>query len=183
MSRHKFVVLGVVALVAVTGCLGGLGGDGADGPNGDVEPAGNTTTVAVAVGLSAEAQQNITASLNRSEQRLFQRAQLASGNLSTDEQQRVEDIRRELQQAQQDAVESANSEFESAVNSSATLAVGDSIQSRSSTLYLVSGSPSEIVGLLDRSGVQAIASREQFDSLARQQQQAPAPGGGGAPTP
>jgi hypothetical protein len=177
MSNYKLAVLGVVALVAFTGCLGGLGGD--NGGNGNASDAGDTTTVAVAVGIGAEAQQEITGSLNQSEQRLLQRAQLAPGNLSDAERERAQRIQGELQQAQQDAVNESNSDFESAVGSSATLSVEDSIRSGSSTLYLVSGSPSEVVGLLNESGVQAITSRQQFDSLAQQQRQAP---GGGLPS-
>lgn len=182
MSKNKVAVLGVVALVAFTGCIGGLGGDGG---NGNASDTGDTTTVAVAVGIGAEAQQEITGSLNQSEQQLLQRAQLAPGNLSASEQERAQQIQEELQQAQQDAVNESNSNFESAVGETESLTVEDSIQSGSSTLYLVSGSPSEVVGLLNETGVQAITSRDQFDTLAQQQQQAPAPGGapGGAPTP
>lgn len=187
MSKYRVAVLGIVVLVAFTGCLGGLGGDdgagGEEGNNGAaVVDAGNATTVAVAVGLDSETQQEISGTLNRSEQTLLRRAQLAPSNLSASEQQRAREIQQELQQAQRDAVNESNSNFESAVDGTETLAIEDSIQSGSSTLYLVSGSPSEVVGLLNRSGVQAITSREQFETL-RQQQQAPAPGGAPAPSP
>lgn len=181
MSKYKLAVLGIVLLVALTGCLGGSG-NGDAGGNADVD-AGNSTTVAVAVGLDAEAQREITGSLNQSEQLLLQRAQFSPGNLTEDETQRAQELQQELQQAQQEAVNEANSGFESAVNATETLTVDDSIQQGGTSLYLVSGSPSEVVALLNRSGVQAITSREQFDALSQQQQQAPVPGpgGGGAP--
>jgi hypothetical protein len=186
MSKHKVAVLGILALVALTGCIGGLGGDGDGGGNGgDVTAAGNTTTVAVAVGLDTQAQQDLSGMLNQSEQRLLQRAQFAPGNLSTAEQQRAQQLQQEIQQAQQEAANQSASDFESAVESTQTLAVEGSIQQGSTSLYLVSGSPSEVVGLLNQSNVQAIASQEQYNQLQQQQQQAPAPGGapGGAPAP
>ena len=178
--KSKFVVLGVVALVALTGCIGGPGGNGDTGGGADVD-AGNTTTVAVAVGLDAQAQQELSGMLNQSEQILLQRAQLAPGNLSSAEQQRAQRIQQEMQQAQQDAVNESSADFESAVDSTETLAVEGSIQQGSTSLYLISGSPSEVVGLLNQSNVQAITSQEQYNQLQQQQQQAPAPGG--APTP
>ncbi|MFP4174895.1 MAG: hypothetical protein ACLFSW_03860 [Halobacteriales archaeon] len=181
MSKYKIAVLGIVALVVVTGCIGGLGGDGDDGANGD--DSSENTTVAVAVGLDAEAQEGITGDLNESEQELLQRAQLAPDNLTESEQQRAQEIQGELEQAQQEAVNETNEEFESTVSDSETLSVEDSIEQGGSTLYLVSGSPSEVVGLVNESGVQAITSREQFDTLAEQQQQQQAPGGGGGLSP
>jgi hypothetical protein len=184
MSKHKVAVLGIVVLVALTGCIGGLGGDGDGNGNGANVDAGNTTTVAVAVGLDAEAQQELSGMLNQSEQQLLQRAQFAPGNLSTAEQQRAQELQQEMQQAQQDAANQSAANFESAVESTETLTVEGSIQQGSTSLYLVSGTPSEIVGLLNQSNVQAIASQEQYNQLQQQQQQAPAPRGpGGAPTP
>lgn len=186
MSKYRLVVFGVVALVALTGCLNGLGGNGdtggGDGANLDT---GNQTTVAVAVGLDAEAQEELSGMLNTSEQQLLQRAQFAPGNLTQEEQQRAQQIQQDMQTAQQEAVQEAGAEFESAVNASRTLTVQDSIQQGSSSLYLVSGSPSEIVGLLNRSGVQAMTSREQFEAIRQQQQQQSptAPGGAPAPSP
>lgn len=190
MSKYKVTVLGVVALVALTGCIGGLGGDGNGNGNGANIDSGNTTTVSVAVGLDSQARQEISQMqiLNQSEQQFLRRAQSDPGNLSVSQQQRARGLIRERQQAQRDAQQNALNEsgveFESTVNATETLSIEDSIQQAPSFLYLVSGSPSEIVGLLNQSNVQAIASQEQFRQL-QQQQQAPAPGGapGGAPTP
>jgi hypothetical protein len=180
MSKYKIAVFGIVALVALTGCLNGLGGDTGNGGDG-VETSGNAT-VAVAVGLGAEAQQNLTGMINQSEQRLLQRAQLAPGNLSQEEQQRAQEIQTEMQEAQQQAVQESADSFRSTVEGTETLVVQDSIQQGSSTLFLVSGSPSEIVALLEQDGVQALASESQYNQLQQQQQQAPG-GPGGAPAP
>jgi hypothetical protein len=127
--------------------------------------------------------------LNQSERQFLRSAQSDPGNLSASEQQRARGLIRERQQAQQDAQQNALNEsgveFESTVNATETLSIEGSIQQAPAFLYLVSGSPSEIVGLLNQSNVQAIASQERFNQLQQQQQRAPAPGGapGGAQTP
>ena len=176
-------------MVVLAGCVGGTGGDGGnDATNGDGVGDGDgagdeRATVAVAVGLSAEAQQEIAGTVNRSEQGLLRRAQLAPGNLTVEERQSVRRIQQETEEARQEALEEARAEFESRANSTRTLSVEGSqpIPQQGSTLFLVSGSPSEILGLLNESGVRAITGEGQYDQIEQQQQ--PRQPGRGAPAP
>lgn len=201
MSKKKMVLFGVVAVVVLAGCLGGTGGDGGNtgdgGVDGNESGAGNDAgevTVAVAVGLGEDAPPGVAERLNlsQSDRLLFQRFR-SGQNLTVEEQQRAQQIQREIQQAQQarqeeeeQAVREKREEFEATVNSTRTLSVGGSqrIPQQTSTLFLVSGSPSEILGLLNESGVQAIAGEEQYNRLRQQRQlRQRQPGGGGVPAP
>jgi len=191
MSKKKMVLFGVVALVVLAGCVGGNGGDG--GNDGDIDGGGAVSdageaTVAVAVGLGEDAPPGVAERLNlsRSDQLLFQQAQQSPDELSDEEQERAQQIQQEVQQAQQElqeeeeqAVQEKIEEFGSTVNSTQTLSVEGSqrIPQQTSTLFLVSGSPSEILGLLNESGVQAITGEDQFNQMQQRQRQ---PGGGGA---
>lgn len=191
--RKTHIVLLLVAVVALAGCVGGTGGDGGDGV-GDVngnESGVDEATAAVAVGIGEDSVPGVLERLNlsQSDQLLLQQSQQPSANLSDEEQQRVGELQQDIQQAQQDiqeeeqqAVEENRNAFESAVNGSETLAIDDSIDQSSSSLFLVSGSPSEILGLLEQDGVEGILSESRYESLREQrQQQAPRPGGPPAP--
>jgi len=187
--RKKHIVLLLVAVVALTGCVGGTGGDGGDGTNGvDGNESGvDEATAAVAVGIGDDAPAGVLERLNlsRSDRLLLQQAQQSSANLSEEEQQRVRELQQDIQQAQQDiqeeeqqAVEENRNAFESAVNGSETLVIDDSIDQSQTSLFLISGSPSEILGLLEEDGVEGILSESRYESLREQrQQQAPRPGG------
>lgn len=187
--RKTHIILLLVAVVALAGCVGGTGGDGGDGV-GDVngnESDVDEATAAVAVGIGENSPPGVLERLNLSlsDQRLLQQAQQSPGNLSEDEQQRVSELRQDIQQAQQDmqeeeqqAVEENREAFEAAVNSSETLVIDDSIDQSGSSLYLVTGSPSGILGLLEEDGVEGILSESRYEDLREQrQQQAPRPGG------
>lgn len=191
MSKQKMVLFGVVALVVLAGCVGGNGGD--VGNDGDIDGGGAVSdageaTVAVAVGLGEDAPPGVAERLNlsRSDQLLFQQAQQSPDELSDEEQERAQQIQQEVQQAQQElqeeeeqAVQEKIEEFGSTVNSTQTLSVEGSqrIPQQTSTLFLVSGNPSQILGLLNESGVQAITGEDQFNQMQQRQRQ---PGGGGA---
>lgn len=187
--RRTHTVLFLVAVVALAGCVGGTGGDSGDGvgdANGN-ESDVDEATAAVAVGIGENSPPGVLERLNlsRSDRVLLQQAQQSSGNLSEEEQQRVRELQQDIQQAQQDiqeeeqqAVEENREAFESAVNGSETLVIDDSIDQSSSSLFLVTGSPSEILGLLEEDGVEGILSESQYENLREQrQQQAPRPGG------
>lgn len=187
--RKTHIVLLLVAAVALAGCVGGTGGDGGDGV-GDVngnESDVDESTAAVAVGIGENSPPGVLERLNlsQSDQLLLQQAQQSSGNLSEEEQQRVGELRQDIQQAQQEiqeeeqqAVEENREAFESAVNSSESLVIDDSIDQSGSSLYLVTGSPSGILGLLEEDGVEGILSESRYEDLREQrQQQAPRPGG------
>lgn len=196
-SKQKVVLFGVVALVILTGCLGGNGGDGGDA--GDIDGGGavgdtGEATVAVAVGLGEDTPPGVAERLNlsRSDQMLFRQAQQSPDELSDEDQQRVQQIQQEVQQAQQElqeeeeqAVQEKVEEFGSTVNSTQTLSMEGSqrVPQQTSTLFLVSGNPSEVLGLLNESGVQAITREEQFNRMQQRQQQGGMPGPGGAPAP
>jgi|GEM_PF-2415692 len=186
--RKTHIALLLVAVVALAGCVGGTGGDGGDGVNGvDGNESGVETTAAVAVGIGENSPPGVLERLNlsQSDQLLLQQAQQSSGNLSEEEQQRVGELQQDIQQAQQEirqeeqqAVEENRNAFESAVNGSETLAIDDSIDQSSSSLFLVSGSPSKILGLLEEDGAEGILSESRYEDLREQrQQQAPRPGG------
>mgnify|MGYP006290363833 CR=1 FL=1 len=189
--RRAHIVLLLVVVVALAGCVGGTGGDGgegADGVNGvDGNESGVETTAAVAVGIGENSPPGVLERLNlsQSDRLLLQQAQQSSGNLSEEEQRRVGELQQDIQQAQQEirqeeqqAVEENRNAFESAVNGSETLAIDDSIDQSSSSLFLVTGSPSEILGLLEEDGVEGILSESRYEDLREQrQQQAPRPGG------
>ncbi|MDZ7689403.1 MAG: hypothetical protein U5J64_11970 [Halobacteriales archaeon] len=189
ISKYKILFVAVVAMVALTGCL-----QGAESPNGNENSLENTTdeaTVAVALGVGDASPTGVLERLNLSQndQILLQQAQQSPDELSEEERQRVEELQQEIQQAQQEmqaeeeqAVEENREAFESAVEDSETLAVEDSINQSSSSLFLVTGSPSEILGLLEQDGVEGILSESRYEDLREQrQQQAPAPGGPPAP--
>ena len=190
-SKQRIVLFGVVALVILTGCLGGNGGDG--GSSGDIDGGGTVSdageaTVAVAVGLGEDAPPGVAERLNLSQRdrRILQQAQQSPGELSAEEQERAQQIQQQIQQAQlevqneqEQAIQQRRERFESAVNSSESLAVNDRIDQTQSSLFLVSGTPSEILGLLEEEGVEGILSEQQFSDIVEQQQQQP--GGGGAP--
>jgi TolA-binding protein len=189
--RRAHIVLLLVAVVALAGCVGGTGGDGGDGANGVNETDGNQSdvemTAAVAVGIGDNSPPGVLERLNlsQSDRLLLQQAQQSSGNLSEEEQRRVGELQQDIQQAQQEmrqeeqqAVEENRNAFESAVNSTETLSIDDSIDQSSSSLFLVTGSPSEILELLEEDGVEGILSQSRYEELREQrQQQAPRPGG------
>lgn len=169
MSRKKVLMaLGIVAVLLFSGCLNGVPGDGGDGGDGN-------HTAAIAVGLTAEDQQQIQASLNQSEQALLQRAQF--GQLDQENQSRAEDLNRRLQNQQMEALNSSVDRVRERVEDSDTLEIEGRQDVGGQSLLLVSGSGSEILGLLETEGVTAIASQEQYEQIRRQQQQ-PLPGGG-----
>lgn len=188
--RKTHIVLLLVTVVALAGCVGGTGGDGGGDGVGDLngnESDVDEATAAVAVGIGENSPPGVLERLNlsRSDQLLLQQAQQSPEGLSEEEQQRVEELQGEIQQAQQEiqeeeqqAVEENREAFESAVNGSESLVIDDSIDQSSSSLFLVKGNPSEILGLLEEDGVEGILSRSRYENLREQrQQQAPRPGG------
>jgi hypothetical protein len=196
-SKQKLVLFGAVALVVLTGCVGGNGGDGGDAGEidggGTVNDAGEAT-VAVAVGLGEDAPPGVAGRLNlsRSDRMLFRQARQSPDELSEEQQERVQQIQQEVQQAQQElqeeeeqAVQEKREQFGSTVNSTRTLSMEGSqrVPQQTSTLFLVSGNPSEVLGLLNESGVQAITREEQFNRMQQRQQQRGMPAPGGAPAP
>ena len=189
--RRAHIVFVLVAVVALAGCVGGNGGDGtSDTASGGVESV-EEATVAVAVGLGDASPPGVLERLNlsQSDQTLLQQAQQSPDELSEEQQQRVQQIQQDIQQARQEireeeqqAVEENRDAFESAVNGSETLAIDDSIDQSTSSLFLVMGNSSEIIGLLEQEGVEGILSESRYEDLREQrQQQAPRPGGPPAP--
>lgn len=183
-DRKTVAVLGVVTLVLFTGCLHG-------GSNGDVEP-GEEATVAVAVGLTTqaqeelstaqqEAQQEVIDELNESETALYQeaqQAQLTGQELNESHQELLDRMRQQVQEAQSQAEAEAEesrqqtlSDVEETISSSDGLELSDRITIQQQTFFLVTGEPNEIVGLLGQPGVHAIVTEEQFSQLQQQQQQ------------
>ncbi len=189
-GRQKALILGVVALVLLTGCL--------HGGSGDEVQSGEDATVAIAVGMSNETQQELSAAqeearqevienLNESETRMFQQAQqaqLLGGELNESQEQLLQRVQEDVQAAQSGAQQTAEeqrletlSDVESYILESGNMELVDRIDVQGQSLLLVTGSSSEIVGLLEQPGVQAIIRQQQFDQIKQQQQQGGMPGG------
>ncbi|MFP4632952.1 MAG: hypothetical protein ACLFMT_05915 [Halobacteriales archaeon] len=162
MNKKAILVVALLATVAVAGCLNGAG----DGSNGDDE-----RTVAVAISADQSSQQEIMEDLNESDQQLLQQAQLGGGNLSEDDQARVEEIQTELEEAQTEALDEAYSEFEDSVDSSETLSIEEDTEVGQERIALVTGSSSEILGLMEDGAVQAIIPSDQYEQILEQQEQ------------
>lgn len=195
-DRRKLAVLGVVALVLLTGCLHGGSGD-------EVE-SGEDATVAIAVGMSNETQQELSAAqqearqqvlddLNDSETSMYQQAQqaqLLGGELNETQEQLLQRLQQDIQEAQSEAQEEADqarqetlADVESNISESENLELVDRVEVQGQTLILVRGSPNGIVGLLGQPGVKAIIQQQQFDQIKQRQQQRQQQGGlpGGEP--
>lgn len=196
-DRRKLAVLGVVALVLLTGCLHGGSGE-------DVQ-SGEDATVAIAVGMSnetqqelqqaqQEARQQVLADLNDSETTMYQQAQQAQilgGELNETQEQLLQRLQQDIQEAQSDAQEKAEqqrqqtlADVENNISESENLELVDRIDVQGQTLILVRGSPNELVGLLSQPGVKAILRQKQYDRIKQQQQQRQQQGGvpGGSPS-
>lgn len=157
------MVLALAGLVLLAGCLHGGSGNG----DGTADVDSEESTVGVVAGLSAEDQQEL--------QSLQQQLQIEAqqGNMSQQElQQRQGEIRERQQQAVNDSLESVRS----SIQDTETVEVVDEGQGQV-PVFIVTGSSSEILGLLENERVSAIVSEEQA-TQALQPQQPPAPGGG-----
>lgn len=189
-GRKKAAVFGLVVLVLLTGCLHGGGGENAE--------SGEDATVAVAVGMSEEteqelseaqqeAQQQVLEDLNDSENAMYQeaqQAQMAGGELNDSQSQLLERIQQDAQDAQSDAEEDAEQsrqetldDLENNISESEDLELVDSVEVQGQSLLLVSGSSNGVLGLLDQPGVQGILPQQQFEQIKEQQEQQQEQGG------
>lgn len=155
INRRRLLELTSVGTgIAVAGCMNQLNDDGGDGGEGD----GESRQVTMQVQIDQQG-------LQARQQELAQ--EVRAGN--TTQQEARQEIQSLQQEAAEDAIESAESEFESS-----SLTIEDRISSQG--VLLVTGSDGDILDTLDTDLVSLIAPASLFEearTLQQQQQQQP----------